>query len=58
MITVKFQIIRHKTALAKIQKDDEAEETAKIEIEDAIASIEIDLDSLKVNKGKTEVQST
>lgn len=46
MIIVKFQRIRHKTAVAKLQKDDESEEDAEIEIKDAI--IEIDLGNLKV----------
>ena len=46
MITVKFQKIRHKTAVAKLQKDDEAEEAAEIEIKSAITAIEIDLSAI------------
>ena len=50
MITVKFQKIRHKTAVVKLQKDDESDEAAEIEIKDAI--IEIDLKDMKdMNNG-------
>ena len=46
MITLKFQKIRHKTAVAKLKKDDESDEAAEIEIEDAITAIEIDLNTI------------
>lgn len=46
MITLKFQKIRHKTAVAKLQKDDESEEAAEIEIKEAITTIEIDLNTI------------
>ena len=32
--------------MAKLQKDDESEEAAEIEIEDAITAIEIDLNTI------------
>lgn len=38
---MKFQNIRHKTAVTKLQKDEEAEESAEIELKNA--TIEIDL---------------
>ena len=43
---MKFQKIRHKTAVAKLKKDDESDEAAEIEIEDAITAIEIDLSTI------------
>ena len=46
VITVKFQKIRHKTAVVKLQKDDELEEDAEIEIKNAITAIEIDLNTI------------
>lgn len=41
---MKFQKIRHKTASAKLQKDEETEESAEIEIKSA--TIEIDLNTI------------
>ena len=41
---MKFQRIRHKMAVGKLQKDEEAEEFAEIEIKDA--TIEIDLNTI------------
>ena len=49
---MKFQKVRHKTAVAKLQKDDEAEEAAEIEIESAIAMIEINLSAIKSSSQK------
>ena len=46
MITVKFQKIRHKTAVVKLKKGEEVEESAEIEIEAAITAIEIDLSTI------------
>lgn len=39
-------MIRHKGAVSKLQKDDEVEEAAGIEIKDAISAIEIDLSTI------------
>ena len=50
VVIMKFQKIRHKTAVSKLQKDYESESDAETEIKDAI--IEIDLGNLKVNSGK------
>jgi len=41
---MKFLNIRHKIAVAKLQKDDEVEDAAEIEMKDAI--IEIDLSTI------------
>lgn len=46
---MKFQKIRHKMAVAKLQKDEEIEESAEIELKDA--TIEIDLNTI-MQKGK------
>lgn len=42
---MKFQNIRHKSAVTKLQKDEEVEESAITEIKNA--TIEIDLDQIK-----------
>lgn len=47
---MKFQKIRHKTAVVKLQKDEEAEIDAEIEIKSA--TIEINLSDLKINTGE------
>lgn len=49
---MKFQKIRHKTAVVKLQKDNELEEAAEIEIEDAINYIEIDLSTITQKDGE------
>ena len=43
---MKFSNVRHRIATEKLQKDEDIEEDAEIEIQDAITAIEIDLDSL------------
>ena len=56
---MKFQKIRHKTAVPKLQKDDEVEEAAEIEIESAITTIEIDLNTItKKENGKNGIFNT